>query len=92
MGFFPLPQYPGHVLPNLLLPLPLPGFVAGNSHIGIRYVPYPPGKGPCGPIPDGEIWEFAPGEVVRWAMRVFSGGEQGLAAFQRVESEPEGSP
>jgi hypothetical protein len=45
----------------------------------------------CGPIPDGEIWEFTPGEVVRCAMQVFSGGEQGLAAFQRVESEPEGS-
>lgn len=43
-----------------------------------------------GPIPEGECWEFGPGEVVRCAMRVFSGGGQGLAAFQRAEGEPSG--
>jgi hypothetical protein len=38
-----------------------------------------------GPVPRGEYWAFAPGELVRCAMRVFSGGEQGLAALERAE-------
>jgi hypothetical protein len=42
-----------------------------------------------GPVPEGESWAFAPGEVVRCAVRVFSGGGQGLAAFERVEAEPD---
>jgi len=41
----------------------------------------------CGPIPDGECWAFGPNELVRCAVRVFSDGKQGLAAFQRVDTE-----
>ena len=41
-----------------------------------------------GPIPDGEAWAFVPGDLVRCAVRVFSGGEQGLAAFERAEVVP----
>jgi hypothetical protein len=45
-----------------------------------------------GPIPEGEVWAFAPGELVRCAVRVFSGGEQSLAAFERAEAEPFAAP
>jgi hypothetical protein len=44
----------------------------------------------CGPIPEGECWGFGPNEVVRCAVQVFSGGEQGLAAFQRAEPDSGG--
>ncbi len=39
-----------------------------------------------GSVPAGEAWAFGPGELVRCAARAFSGGEQGLAAFERGAS------
>jgi hypothetical protein len=42
-----------------------------------------------GPVPEGETWEFNPGEVVQCAMRVFFGGKQRLTAFQRAGAEPD---
>ena len=45
-----------------------------------------------GPVPEGESWAFSPGELVRCASRAFSGGEQGLAAFERVAAEPGAAP
>ena len=39
-----------------------------------------------GPVGVDESWEFGPGELVRCAVRVFSGGEQGLAAYARAEA------
>jgi hypothetical protein len=39
-----------------------------------------------GPVREGESWAFSPGELVRCAVRVFSGGEQGLAAFERAKA------
>ena len=41
-----------------------------------------------GPVPEDESWAFAPGELVRCAVLVFSGGERGMAAFERAEAEP----
>jgi hypothetical protein len=46
----------------------------------------------CGPIPDGERWEYSPDELVHCAVRIFSEGEQGLAAFQRAEAERDAAP
>jgi hypothetical protein len=37
-----------------------------------------------GPVPEGEAWAFAPGELVRCEVRMFADGEQSLAAFERV--------
>lgn len=39
----------------------------------------------CGPTPEGEIWEFQPGDVVRCQQRTFSDGASGLVAIARVE-------
>jgi hypothetical protein len=39
-----------------------------------------------GPVPEGETWEFVPGEVVRCATREFTEGVTGLAVFQRAEA------
>ena len=33
-----------------------------------------------GPVPEYEIWEFQPGELVRCEDRVFTGGDRGLVA------------
>jgi hypothetical protein len=44
-----------------------------------------------GAIPEGERWEFEPDQVVRCAVRVFSGGDQGLAAFERAGEPGEAS-
>ena len=35
------------------------------------------------PVPDEELWEFQPGEVVRCEIRQFSGGFRGLTAIDR---------
>jgi hypothetical protein len=45
-----------------------------------------------GPVPEGESWAFAPGESVRCAVRVFSGGAQALAAFERAEAQQGAAP
>jgi hypothetical protein len=45
-----------------------------------------------GPMPESECWEFKPGEVVRCAVRMFSGGGQRLAALQRAAGEPGAAP
>ena len=34
-----------------------------------------------GDVPDGEKWEFQPGEIVRCEDRVFTGGNRGLVAI-----------
>jgi hypothetical protein len=39
-----------------------------------------------GPVPDDETWEFGPGDVVRWAWRLFSGGETQMVAVKRAET------
>jgi hypothetical protein len=36
-------------------------------------------------VPEGESWEFGPGEVVRCEWRLFSGGETRLVAVERAE-------
>ena len=36
------------------------------------------------PDPDDERWEFSTGEIVRCVPKVFSGGERGLVAVERV--------
>jgi hypothetical protein len=38
----------------------------------------------CGPIPEDEVWEFQPGEVVRCEERGFAGGARGLTAVARA--------
>jgi len=40
-----------------------------------------------GPIPEGEVWEFQPGEIVRCRERTFQDGATGLAAFARVQRD-----
>ena len=35
-----------------------------------------------GSVPDGEIWEYQPGEIVNARDHVFSGGEKGLVAVK----------
>jgi hypothetical protein len=40
-----------------------------------------------GAIPDGEVWEFQPGETVRCRERIFQGGATGLVAFARVRRD-----
>jgi hypothetical protein len=42
----------------------------------------------AGPVPDGERWEFQPGELVRCVVQAFSGGERRLAAVARAKAEP----
>ena len=37
------------------------------------------------PDPDGEVWEFTQGELVRCEHRTFSGGSPGLVASQKLE-------
>lgn len=37
-----------------------------------------------GPIPEGEVWEFQPGDVVRCQRRTFSDGVIALVAVERV--------
>jgi hypothetical protein len=37
-----------------------------------------------GPIPEGEIWEFQPGETVRCREWIFQDGTVGLVAFQHA--------
>ena len=41
----------------------------------------------AGPIPQGEVWEFQPGETVRCRERTFEGGAIGLVAFARVQRD-----
>lgn len=41
----------------------------------------------AGPIPEGEVWEFRPGETVRCRERTFQGGATGLVAFARVQRD-----
>jgi len=41
----------------------------------------------AGPIPEGEVWEFQPGETVRCRRRTFQGGATGLVAFARVQRD-----
>jgi hypothetical protein len=41
----------------------------------------------CGPIPEGEVWEFRPGEMVRCRERTFQDGAIGLVAFARVQRD-----
>jgi hypothetical protein len=41
----------------------------------------------AGPVPEGETWQFQPGEVVRCRDRTFSDGTTGLSAFARVERD-----
>jgi hypothetical protein len=38
----------------------------------------------CGPVPEDEVWEFQPGEVVRCEERSFDDGTQGLVAAGRA--------
>jgi hypothetical protein len=45
-----------------------------------------------GPVPEGEQWEFQPGELVRCDMRAFSGGERALAAVALADAEPGAAP
>jgi hypothetical protein len=33
-----------------------------------------------GPVPEGEVWEFQPGDCVRLERRAFADGEVGLVA------------
>jgi len=40
-----------------------------------------------GPIADGEVWEFRPGETVRCRERTFQDGTTGLVAFARVQRD-----
>jgi hypothetical protein len=37
-----------------------------------------------GTVPDGESWQFQPGEVVRCREREFLGGARGLVAVEKV--------
>jgi hypothetical protein len=41
-----------------------------------------------GQVPDGESWEFRPGEVVRCVEHTFTGGVRGLLAVERAVTEP----
>ena len=41
----------------------------------------------AGSVPDGEKWEFQPGDVVRCHERTFADGHTGLCAFARVEHD-----
>jgi hypothetical protein len=41
----------------------------------------------AGPVPDDEVWEFQPGEVVRCRERTFSDGVTALVAFARVQRD-----
>jgi hypothetical protein len=40
-----------------------------------------------GPVPDDEVWEFQPGEMVRCRERRFSDGGIALVAFARVQRD-----
>jgi Periviscerokinin family len=40
-----------------------------------------------GPIPEGEVWQFQPGDVVRCRAWTFSDGSSGLVAFARVQRD-----
>jgi len=40
-----------------------------------------------GPIPEGEVWEFQPGETVHCREQTFQGGTTGLVAFARVQRD-----
>jgi len=40
-----------------------------------------------GLVPDDELWEFQPGEVVRCRERTFSDGATALVAFARVQRD-----
>jgi hypothetical protein len=39
-----------------------------------------------GPIPEGEVWEFQPGETVRCLERTFQDGVTAMVAFAKVQS------
>ena len=39
-----------------------------------------------GAIPEGEIWQFRPGQTVRCADHVFSDGSRGQVAVERVDA------
>jgi hypothetical protein len=38
----------------------------------------------CGVVPEDEVWQFQPGEVVRCEERRFSDGTRGLVAIARA--------
>ena len=40
-----------------------------------------------GQIPDGEVWAFQPGDVVRCRNRDFADNKTGLVAFARVQHD-----
>jgi hypothetical protein len=41
----------------------------------------------CGPIPEGEVWEFQPGDVVHCRKRTLSNGSTELVAFSRAQHD-----
>ena len=41
----------------------------------------------AGHIPEGEVWEFQPGETVRCRERTFQDGTTGWVAFARVQRD-----
>jgi hypothetical protein len=41
----------------------------------------------CGTVPDEEVWQFQPGEVVRCETRRFSDGTSGLVAVGRARPD-----
>jgi hypothetical protein len=40
----------------------------------------------CGPIPEFEVWQFQPGELVRCENRIFAEGECQLTAIEKIIS------
>jgi hypothetical protein len=44
-----------------------------------------------GPVPEGEAWEFQPGDVVRCRARTFSNGTTGLVASAQAQGHDPGS-
>ena len=37
-----------------------------------------------GDVPDSEVWQFQPGDIVRCRQHVFSDGRSGLVAAERI--------
>jgi hypothetical protein len=40
------------------------------------------------PFDDTETWQFIPGDTVRCREQTFTGGETGLAAYERITNSP----
>ena len=38
-------------------------------------------------VPEGEVWEFGPGDIVRCEDRLFEGGKRGLVAVGREAAD-----